>query len=659
MNARQGFIKALAEAARPDEKLSTSDWAQKYRVLPADSVVPGPWRNDRTPYLAEIQDSLSPVGGVREVYVKKGHQLGGSSSGENAIGNWICNAAGNILVVFPTLNDAEKWSVSRFDPMRDSTAELRKRIPDANVQGSGNTQLRKKFPGGMLQLVGANRPGGLKSTTFRYVKLEEMDEFPQDVGGQGSPADLARNRTSNFQKKARIYGDSTPTIEDASAIDREYKRGDQRKYMMPCPDCGHHQFFQWSGFKWTWGKPETVGYACSACGVINTEVHWKVAGYTRRDGEMPSYWMPTAQGEPGVRSYHLPSFYAPLGWRPWDTLAAEWEAGHKDPIKLKRIVNNEWAECWQDRSKDVDEGLIEKRAGAYPLRTIPRGCLLLVMAVDVQGYRLEYKVLGLGRNKRHWVIDYGIIEGNPARDDVWNQLSDIRRRPIENAYGISMRPLACGVDSGGHHTQEVYTYARKYQAEGVFALKGWTQKRKPIMGGRPSTQDVDHAGSTIKGGVQLWMVGTDTAKDMLFGFLKEDETSHPDEHFINFPAGLSSDYYRQLTAEVYDETKQLYVKKSGRRNEAIDLFVYCFAAAHHPRIRIDVMREADWVRLETALEPREVDLFSGSGSEPVESQPGSNDQERLEPVRPVLPTKSESYRQPVSAGYLDGYTVNY
>lgn len=650
MNARQGFIRSLAEAARPDEKLSTSEWAQKYRVLPPDSVIPGPWRNDRTPYLIEIQDSLSPVGGVREVYVMKGHQLGGSSSGENAIGNWICNAAGNILVVFPTLGDAEKWSVSRFDPMRDSTAELRKRIPDANVQGSGNTQLRKKFPGGMLQLVGANRPGGLKSTTFRYVKLEEMDEFPLDVGGQGSPADLARNRTSNFQRKARIYGDSTPTIEGASAIEREYKRGDQRKYMMPCPDCGHHQFFQWSGFKWTWGKPETVGYACSACGVINSEVHWKVAGYTRRDGQMPSYWMPTAVGEPGVRSYHLPSFYAPLGWRPWDSLVADFEAVDKDPIKLKRIVNNEWAECWQDRSKDVDENVIAKRATAAKLRTIPPGCLVLVMAVDVQGYRLEYKILGLGRNKRHWVIDYGMIDGNPAREDVWNQLTDIRRRPIQNSFGISMRVLACAVDSGGHHTQEVYTYSRKFDHEGVFAVKGHTQKKKPIIGARPSQVDIDQAGHIIKGGAKLWLIGTDTAKDMLFGYLKVDEDAHPDEYFISFPSGLSEDYYKQLTAEVFDETKGLYRKFSGRRNEAIDLFVYCFAAAHHPRVRIDVMRDADWTGLEEVFEPRIRDLLSDALETP---------DDEAAPVEQIAQAAQQPEEEMATeSGWLDGYDVN-
>lgn len=37
----------------------------------------------------------------------KGHQLGGSSAGENFIGGSICTAAGSMLVVFLTLDDAK------------------------------------------------------------------------------------------------------------------------------------------------------------------------------------------------------------------------------------------------------------------------------------------------------------------------------------------------------------------------------------------------------------------------------------------------------------------------------------------------------------------------------------------------------------------------
>jgi phage terminase large subunit GpA-like protein len=397
-----------------------------------------------------------------------------------------------------------------------------------------------------------------------------------------------------------------------------------------------------------------VGYACEACGAISSEMDWKLKGLKL------GQWRPTAMGEPGVRSYHLPSFYAPLGWRPWADLAVEFFHAGKDPVKLKKIVNNEWAECWQEQTGTLDEERIEKRALGYLLRTIPRGCLLLTMAVDVQGDRLEYQILGFGRGKKHWVIDYGVLMGNPARQAVWDDLTALRARPIENEYGISMRPLTCGIDSGGHHTHEVYAYCRKYQHEMVFALKGAKERRVAIIGSQPSKQDIDIDGRTVKSGIQLWKIGTDTAKEMLFGYLAQDDLNNLDEHFIHFPAGLGREYYRQLTAEKYDETRQIYVKLNGRRNEVIDLFVYCFAAAYHPRVCVDKMRESDWAHLEQIYEPRNRDLFADPLLEPtnqIDPDPKSATTQSAQPQ--PLPTPSP-IQEPAPAlaeqgGWLDGY----
>jgi phage terminase large subunit GpA-like protein len=646
MGAVDEFIRSISEAIKPDSRLPISEWAEQFRILPPDSPEPGSWRNSRTPYLVGIMDALSPGSGYRETYLKKGHQLGGSALGENFIGHCITSAAGNILGVFATIEDAEKWELSRFEPMRESTPELRRRIRDANVKGADNTKRRKKFPGGFMQLIGANRPGGLKSSTMRYVLLEEMDEYAGDIGDQGAPEELARKRTSNFGRKARIFGNSTPTVEGASPIDRNYKRGDQRKYFVHCPECGAKQFFKWGQMKWPEGKPEKVAYACGDCGALSPEVAWKTKGYVGAE------WVPTAKGEPGVASFHLPSLYAPLGWRPWPQLAAEWIAAQKDPIALKAFINNELAECWEDLSGQIKGSEIGKRRESYELRTIPRGCLVLVGSVDVQGNRLEYKILGLGRNKRHWVIEYGVIDGDPAKDDVWNRLTALRERAIINSFGVPMRVQTWGIDSGGHHTHEVYQYARLYRHAGVFALKGSSSKGRPVIG-RPTTVDINHKGRTIKGGVQLWMVGTDTAKSLLFNYLASDEEAVPEDRFIHFPSGLSDDYFEQLTAEVYDPKKDTWRKLHGRRNEVIDLFVYCFAAAFHPLLQIDRLRDADWTRLESMVEPANGDLFQAPATTEAVVQTSAPATTDLQPA-PQPPAADPAPAAVSGDGWLDG-----
>ena len=56
----------------------------------------------------------------------KPHQVGGSVTGENLIGAWICTAAGSTLVVFPTLDDGKQWELTRLEPMRANTRERRR-----------------------------------------------------------------------------------------------------------------------------------------------------------------------------------------------------------------------------------------------------------------------------------------------------------------------------------------------------------------------------------------------------------------------------------------------------------------------------------------------------------------------------------------------------
>jgi phage terminase large subunit GpA-like protein len=363
MGATEAFLKTITEAIRPDRRIGIAEWSEKHRVLPESSPEPGKWRNERTPYLVGIMDALSgqasavtryahdddrPFDNSRVITVglMKGHQLGGSALGENFIGRCITTAAGNILAVFATYDDAEKWEMDRFEPMRSSTPDLRRRVRDAMKKGSENTKLRKKFPGGLMNLVSATRAGRLKSTTVRYVLFEEIDEYVLNVDGQGNPIELARNRTSNFGRRAKIFANSTPTIKRRSQIEKLFETGDQRRYFIHCPDCGSPQFLDWrKGMRRSPDDPGVVLYYCqTGCGAGNPESVWKTRGY---EG---AYWMPTAPGDGKTASFHLSALYAPLGWRPWSELMDDWEAAQTDTEKMIAFVNNALAECWEDRS---------------------------------------------------------------------------------------------------------------------------------------------------------------------------------------------------------------------------------------------------------------------------------------------------------------------
>ena len=162
------FIYATAEGYRPDPDLTVTEWADKNRYLSSvASSEPGKWKTERTPYLQEIMDCLSPNHPCERVVFMKGAQVGGTECGNNWMGFCICNAPGPMLIVNPTTETAKRTSRMRIDPAIENCPALREKIKSPRSRDSGNTMLMKEFPGGILIMTGANSPVGLRSLPVR------------------------------------------------------------------------------------------------------------------------------------------------------------------------------------------------------------------------------------------------------------------------------------------------------------------------------------------------------------------------------------------------------------------------------------------------------------------------------------------------------------
>jgi phage terminase large subunit GpA-like protein len=96
----------------------------------------------------------------------------------------------------------------------------------------------------------------------------------------------------------------------------------------------------------------------------------------------------------------------------------------------------------------------------------------------------------------------------------------------------------------------------------------------------------------MKKGIWLLIIGTDTAKDMLYARLKIEK---PGPGFCHFPDGRPDEYFKQLAAEEVVTRWEKGVKKrewrkKRRRNEAVDLRVYAMAALEALDPRFDKIR---------------------------------------------------------------------
>jgi phage terminase large subunit GpA-like protein len=162
-------------------------------------------------------------------------------------------------------------------------------------------------------------------------------------------------------------------------------------------------------------------------------------------------------------------------------------------------------------------------------------------------------------------------------------------RTYKTTSGKEVRINAIGIDSGGHFTSEVYAYARERMKHNVFALKGQSQRNKPAIG-KPSKVDINYRGQVLKNSAQVYPVGVDTIKSTLFGRLKHNEVG---AGYIHFHAEAGQEYFKQLTSErqvvryVKGFAVREWKKKAGDRNEALDCFVYSYAALNFLYMRFN------------------------------------------------------------------------
>lgn len=596
----QVYSAALAIALTPPTRMSVSAWADQYRVLSGQSSSePGPWRTARTPYLREIMDALSTDSEVEEVVLWSGTQLGKSECCNNWIGYSIDHNPGPVLLVQPTLDLAKRYSKQRIAALIDSTPCLRGRVQPARARDSGNTLLEKEFDGGILVIAGANSAAGLRSMPARDLLFDEVDAYPLMIDDEGDPISLAEKRQDTFTRRKRLKT-STCTIKGESRIEQAYQASDRRRYWVPCPHCGEYQVLQWANLKWTDDEPETAAYACEHCGAMIAE--------TAKTGMLAAgEWRADA---PGARSrgYWLNSLYSPLGWLSWAAIVREFReakvaADRGDQTLLQVWTNTRLAETWELRGNEIEDSLIQQRAEPYGLRTIPRGVLLLTASVDVQGDRLELMLHGWGRGQEYWVIDYVKLYGDPADDVVWNQLDDILKTPIKNVFGLELRIGCCAVDHGGHHAFNVEKFTVARRGRHVIAIKGQSQRDKPIIG-KPTERDTNWKGKKLRTGARVWPVGSDTGKQELLNRLALT-TAGPG--YIHTSVELDDEFYRGLTAERhvprYVKGRQVWewTLKKGQRNEPLDLWVYGYAAlAYLGWLR---KKDGDWQALADRVEP--------------------------------------------------------
>ena len=607
--------------------MKLSDWAAENFVMAGESSQQkGAWR--AWPFQVAMLDFMSDDR-IEELDIQKSKRVGYSKIVTAFVGYTLAHRRRNVSIWQPTDDDRDSYVKTEIDPMIDGVAAVKgARRSGAHVD---DTMRLKAFRGCVLHTLGGKAARAYRRITIAVALLDEWDAFDQSIEKSGDPRTLAMGRLEGAPYP-KFVGGSTPRIKGLSHVESARLAADvDMRYHIACPICGVEHPLTWggpkerAGFKWERGMPETVRHVCPHC-----------LGSIRQSDYLPSgeplagtwvchrtgvrYGVDRTWRDPAGLEVRPPRHVGMLVWsayspqRGWASIVREFEhayaelkAGKNEPMQVFR--NETLGETWELASESVDEHELEARAEAYELGTVPRGALVLVGGVDVQDNRFELVVWGVGRGEEMWLVDYQTLTANPADPRDWDKLDAFLRNRYRQAHHGGMLGIeAVAVDTGGHFTHQVYGFARERAHRRVHAIAGSSRYGGPIKGpGRK--QDVNWRGTVIKQGVTRWEIGTDTAKDLLFGRLR---ISQPGAGCMHFPKGLPREFYEQLTAEgrVLQRTsggEQYRWVKRRPRNEVLDCTVYAMWCMQ----MLDLHRYTDrmWERLEASVQPPP-DLFS-------------------------------------------------
>lgn len=596
-NSAQAIVAGtLATMLTPPVPVPPSAWAKENLVVPDGPRAGEPWSLELTPYIQEPLDFLGPDSGVNEIAVMKSAQTGFTTLLIAALGHSIDRDPCRIGVIQPTDAALSDFNRDKLQPAIDSSKVLSAKVrPQTSRSSTGSTTYSKKYPGGATSLLIASSASDLRSKTLKKLFRDEIDEYDDDLDGQGSPLDISDARLTSFLKSRewRKADISTPRVKGASKIEERYENGDKRRWHVPCPHCAEEFVFDplTPNFEFDKAHPYTSRYVTPCCGVVISDVEGE---RLVRKGR----WIATDPKLGAYPSYHFDVLSSPFV--PWEETAKAIVNAGDDPHKLKTLWNLWFGLPYEVKGDAPDHVKLMERREDFARGHVPARGLLLIATADIQMRGIWWKVVAYAPNRERWTIDAGYCDGSTESPDgdAFEKLKQVTLdREFPDAFGGTRTIDALGIDSG-YRSHVVYKVVRQWQRvhpesgqDIVLALDGRDGWGKPAIGS-PKLVDIDLAGFKVKKGCKLWPVGTWPLKGAYYADLRKEGVKAGADFdpggYCHFGTWLDEAYFKQLTAEyLADErikgkvVKRWKLRASERDNHWLDCAVYADALAEY------------------------------------------------------------------------------
>lgn len=464
-NELRGTLVALLEPP-PDE--TPSQWCERdlpdgrspLWIPPGQASAPGPFTFAGREYAKVIVDFFS-MPGVTDLAACFGSQLGKTVALMAGLAARMVRDVCAALWAMPNIGLARGFSNERWMPFIEASAALQGYIPTGAKRHQW-AALNQRIGASMLNFVGSNSPANLSSRPTGIAVADEIDKFAVESAREANALNLLEQRTKDFPDPKRAKT-STPSTVDGP-IWQEFLKGNQCRYMVPCPHCQKRVVLAWSKsftiFKLTgneafcvWDKEarqknqragwEGIGwdlerversarYECPFCA---GHIHDGHKTLMVRDG----IWTPTNPHAPAsFLSLHLPSIYGSSPLTRVGALARSFLQQKHGLIGLKGFINGELAE--------PDEG---QRGNAERVEIISPPEAPAIAEKIIRYIGADYQLI-----KPHWAVarDFDAHGNNRLADwFTWENFEELRAKQKE----LGVEDADMGIDSG-HKAGDIY-----------------------------------------------------------------------------------------------------------------------------------------------------------------------------------------------------------
>lgn len=626
-NNESRLFRRSAFAWRPKKRVSIPDWVEENVRLPAEFGQPGRYNFDGYEFWKEPFEAGEDTE-TREIVVQSGTQIGKTE--------WL-------TALMAALSELDSGPQMFVGPDRDYVHENRdkiyahlkinKSIADLIPDESRWNMRHVDFGRSLCHLAWSGTPQRVSGKACKNVFCSEVDRFKQPVR-EGAIAKLIKERVKAWYRY-KIIWESTPTDENSN-IAALYEDTDQRRYHVPCPECGHFQelrFFTHKDgpFKGCGGvgglKNEKGDYidkddALTAAYYI-CEKGCRIQNEDKRAMIAAGVWCPKGQhvdrrgrlcGKPlrGPlrRGYLMGSIYSPK--ISFGRIAAEFIDSIGNDKSMRNFWNNWLGFKYVGQSKTPGWKVLGTRqAAGYQRGTVPAAAFFIVAGCDVQSDRCYWVARAYGEQKSSWLVDWGVqpirinTKGHPIRN---SDLAQLREAVIERNFPlVSPNPVGAQVLKPSltlidvnFESHRVHDWARKFPGDVVRTCAGSDQ----LKGAEFQMTVVEKSvrdGKPYPGGLERWAVNSFHYKSEVqdrwkYGLDEPGSWSLP----LNITQ-IGETYLKHITAEtlatvdVGGRPTQRYVLQNGRENHLFDCEVYSAAGA-------DMYVGHDWENLKEKFE---------------------------------------------------------